>query len=164
MACKEREKGRTGEGKKKGEEMVDTSGRNGGRYKIKVDKKSPKKTSGHDKVGDSGFFWKSARYKAHLKRPFNSTVLHSQPIPSFAYFISDEDGWWKSMSLRWAFYQGYAILQTPKTSLSHLCCQNINLSTLSFYNRDRESEFISWNSNDRPGQLAFRAANNDCFH
>lgn len=47
------------------------------------------------------------------------------------------------MSLRWAFYQGYAILQTPKTSLSHLCCQNINLSTQSLYSRGRGNVNLS---------------------
>lgn len=138
------EKGKAGDGKKKrGErgwievEEIEAD------IKIKVEKRLQKRLQPVPSWLSMNFFGSQHGTKNIWNGPFNSTVLHSQPIPPFAYFISDEDGWWKSMSLRWAFYQGYAILQTPKTSLSHLCCRNINLSTQSLYSRGRSNVNLS---------------------
>lgn len=131
MACEERGEETTGKGRKKGgSEVGEMEGDTWWRWK-----NASEKTSARGELADGEFFGSQHSTKNIWNGPFNSTVLHSQPMPPFAYFISDEDGWWKSMSLRWAFYQGYAILQTPKTSLSRLCCRNINLSTQSLYSR-----------------------------
>lgn len=60
--------------------------------------------------------------------PFNRGGVLALADAPFAYFMTAEDGWRRSASLRQVFYQGYVILQTLNLALSLAFCQNMELS------------------------------------